>query len=315
MEDFNNYYSSLPEYTKKYFNILYKEIPIECKEYIEEIIRLNDISYFCGMKYASSYLYNFKYDFSRLDHSISTMLEILKLTNNFEMAICALLHDCKTPIFSHVIDYLNNDYIMQESSEQKNVAYVLNNNNLNKLCNRDNIDIELISNPKNFSLIDNERPKLCIDRLDGIFLNALSWTNEITFNDIEKIYNDITIAINEYNEEEISFKTKENAKIIHNLEININKYTHSDKDMFAMFLLSDIVKYCIDNNYINYDEIYELTEKEMIKIIEKNYQEDLKLYLMWMVFTTTNNIVMTSKVRIKKRYVNPLINNKRLNNI
>lgn len=66
MTNFDSYYNLLPEYTKKYFNILYRNIPIESKEYIEEIIRLKDIDYFCGMKYASSYLYDFKYDFSRL---------------------------------------------------------------------------------------------------------------------------------------------------------------------------------------------------------------------------------------------------------
>ena len=61
MTNFDNYYNELPNYTKKYFNILYKEIPIELKEYVDIIMRLKNVSYFCGMKYASPYLYNFKY--------------------------------------------------------------------------------------------------------------------------------------------------------------------------------------------------------------------------------------------------------------
>ena len=102
MTNFDNYYNELPNYTKKYFNILYKEIPIELKEYVDIIMRLKNVSYFCGMKYASPYLYNFKYDFSRLDHSISCFLETLHFTNDFTVSLTSLYHDCNTPVFSHV---------------------------------------------------------------------------------------------------------------------------------------------------------------------------------------------------------------------
>ena len=117
MTNFDNYYNNLPDHTKEYFKILYKNIPIELKEYVDVIIRLKDIDYFCGMKYASKYIYNFKYDISRLDHSIACFLENLNFTNNFEMSLSALYHDCNTPIFSHVIDYLYKDYINQEKTE------------------------------------------------------------------------------------------------------------------------------------------------------------------------------------------------------
>lgn len=237
------------------------------------------------------------------------MLETLYLSNNFEMAIASLYHDAKTPIFSHVIDYMNKDYIVQESSEKQNESFILNNSKINKLCNRDNIDIELISNPQNFSIVDNDRPKLCIDRLDGIFLNSLAWTKEIELRDISNIYNNLLIIKNEDNEDEIGFETEKYAKMIHDLEICINKYCHSNSDNFAMFLLSDVVKHCINNKYIEKNEIYELTEPEVIDIINKKIIHDIDLMLMWKTFTSTSEVSWTAKVKTKKRYVNPIIEN------
>lgn len=315
MTEFDKYYNFLPESTKEYFKIFYKNIPLECKEYISEIIRLKDIDYFCGMKYASHYLYDFKYDFSRLDHSISTMLQTLDLTENFEMAIAALYHDAKTPVFSHVIDYVDEDYVLQESSEKENKNFISNNKNINKLCSRDNIDIELISDSKNFSLVDNERPRLCIDRLDGVFLNSLSWTKEITFNDIRKIYIDLVVLKNEKNEDEIGFVMEKNAKKVHDLELIINEFCHSEKDNYGMFLLADIVRHCLNNKYIERTELYELNEQELIEIINNKAKIDTELYIMWHIFTSTNNVSFNKKVKTKKRYINPLIDNRPNNTI
>ena len=80
MENFSSYYQNLDNNIKKYFKILYPYIPIELQEYIEIIMRLSGIDYFCGMKYASNHMYNFKYNISRLDHSISCALETLRFT-------------------------------------------------------------------------------------------------------------------------------------------------------------------------------------------------------------------------------------------
>ena len=44
-------------------------------------------------------------------------------------------------------------------------------------------DLVLI-NPKRYAIVDKERPKLCIDRVDGIFLNSLSWSKCIDLGDV-----------------------------------------------------------------------------------------------------------------------------------
>lgn len=76
MEKFNKYYNNLIPEIKEYFKILSSCIPNFLIPYIETntMLRLKDISVFCGMEYGKKDLYNFKYYISRLDHSISTSL-------------------------------------------------------------------------------------------------------------------------------------------------------------------------------------------------------------------------------------------------
>lgn len=306
MMNFDNYYNELPDYTKKYYNILYKTVPIELKEYADVIMRLKNVSYFCGMKYASPNLYNFKYDFSRLDHSIACFLETLHFTDDFTMSLAGLFHDCNTPVFSHVIDYLYNDYINQEVTESKNELFLLNNKRLINLLDRDNISILDIINPKKYSIVDNDRPKLCVDRLDGIFLNSLSWSKCIDFYDVEEIYNNMLVLINRENEQELGFNDLYDALSVCYWEKRINKLIHSDKDNYAMLLLSSIIKYMLDNKYIVDSDLYNYDELEFFDIIKIKSLEDNNLSLMWELFTKVENVYDIPKISSKERYVFPL---------
>ena len=306
MEKFSSYYQNLDDNIKKYFKILYPYIPIELQEYIEIIIRLSGIDYFCGMKYASNHMYNFKYNISRLDHSISCALETLRFTDDFEMVLSALYHDCNTPIFSHVIDYLYKDYIKQEKSEENNDLFLLENVVLQKLLARDNYNIERIINPKQHPIIDNNRPKLCIDRLDGILLTSLAWTKTITLDDVEEIINNTSLLKNDDQELEIGFLTPLIAKKLVTMEDTINTYCKSNNDTFMMLLAADMIKYCINCSYIKESELYTLKESEFIEIIKENYDYDLQLALLYDAFTKMEKVTSVNIKNTKTRVIKPL---------
>ena len=97
IKTYMNYISDIPEFLYKYLDL-------------DIIKRLKNIGYFCGMDYASKDIYNFKYNISRYDHSITTALLTYRFTKSKEETIAALFHDISTPCFSHVIDYMNKDY-------------------------------------------------------------------------------------------------------------------------------------------------------------------------------------------------------------
>ena len=106
-------YSNIPEFLTKYL-----ETP--------SLLRLKKVGYFCGMDYASKNIYNFKESFSRFDHSLTVSLLVYKLTKDKKATLAGLFHDIATPCFSHVIDYMNEDYEKQESTEEY-TEYILRN--------------------------------------------------------------------------------------------------------------------------------------------------------------------------------------------
>ena len=292
----------------------YKNMPYFLAKYLylPSLIRLKKISYFCGMDYASKDIYNFKELITRYDHSITTALLTYKLTNDKKATIAALFHDIATPCFSHVIDYMNKDYDKQESTEEYHTKILLKEKYLSYLLSQDNLYLEDIIDFKKYSIVDNERPKLCADRLDGIILTAIGWTKNIDLKDINNIIEDININKNENNEDEIAFNNKKIANKVIKINNCINKYCHSKEDNYMMELLARITKYSIDKEYINYEELYQYTEKELFNLFINKNDKVLNEYLLEFKTIKSNEINNINLDKVKVRNINPLVKGKRI---
>jgi len=290
------------------------DIPKFLEKYLKcpSLLRLKKVSYFCGMDYASKDIYNFSEYISRYDHSLSVALLTYKLTNDKIQTISALFHDIGTPCFSHVIDYMNNDYEKQESTEEFNDKIMKNDKYLINCLKKDNIDIEDIINFKKYSIVDNDRPKLCADRLDGIILTGTFWTKDIFKNDINNIIDDIAIFKNEYGEGEIGFKNNLIASKVLEISESIDLYCHSNEDNYMMNLLSIITKYAIDKKYISYEDLYCFDEIKLFDIL--NNINDIRLNELLDKFYNIKLSQIPSIILpdIKVRNLNPLVNNIRL---
>ena len=303
------------EFIQKYYKII-SPIPNFINKYLELDImkRLKDIGYFCGMDYASKDIYHFPHYISRYDHSISVALITWKYTKDKKQTIAALFHDISTPCFAHVIDYMNGDYLEQESTEKEAIAMLQNNQELIELLKQDNIDIDEIINFKNYPIVDNNRPKLCADRLDGIFLTSLIWVENTELNDIKMIIKDIDVFENEKGKPELGFNNKTIAQIVYDINEIINEYCQSNEDNYMMNLLGDITKYAINKKVIQYEQLYTLTEKQLIKIFEEYSKKDNKFKELFHEFKTKKlkDIPNIKYPTIKQRKINPLVKNKRL---
>lgn len=142
-------------YLKNYLEELhYRNIPSFMIKYLKcpSLLRLKKIDYFCGMTYASRDIYNFNDNITRYDHSLSTALLTYKLTYDKTKTIAALFHDIATPCFSHVIDYMNGDYLNQESTEEYTEYILKRDLYLKKCLEKDGIDINNIINFKKYTM-------------------------------------------------------------------------------------------------------------------------------------------------------------------
>lgn len=294
-----------------------KDIPIFIKKYLDvpSLTRLKNIGYFCGMDYASKNIYNFKEYITRYDHSLSTALLTFKLTKNKIETLAALFHDIATPCFSHVIDYMNKDYENQESTEEYTSEIIKQDHKLQDYLKEDKINIEDIINFKKYSIVDNSRPKLCADRLDGIILNGIAWAKNINESDIKEIVSDLKVYDNEDKEKELGFKTE--AIALKTIKINeeIEKLYHSSEDNYMMELLADITRISIENKIITYKDLYYLDEPNLFKKIKESKVEKLKNLLDKFENIKKSEIPPTIINNIKIRNIIPIANNTRINNI
>ena len=88
---------------------IYDEIygEFEVDKVLEELILSKPVQRLKGIHQGgASYLVNEKWNVTRFDHSIGTMLLIKILGGSLEEQIAGLLHDVSHTAFSHVIDFV-----------------------------------------------------------------------------------------------------------------------------------------------------------------------------------------------------------------
>jgi len=291
--------SLIPEFLKKYLHI-------------PSLERLKHISYFCGMDYASKDIYNFREYISRYDHSLTVALLTYKLTNDPKATIAGLIHDVATPCFSHVIDYMNKDYAKQESTEKYTEEILRKDKKFLECLKEDKIELEDIIDFKKYTIVDNERPKMCADRIDGVILTAISWTKDITKKDIKEIVKDLYVVENEVGEKEIAFHSPCLAQKVVTMSTRIDKYCHSKEDNYMMELLANITRMAINKKIISDSDLYSKTEEELFIIFENSLDEELKELVRKFQTIKRKEVPDISLPPIKKRELKPLINKQRL---
>jgi hypothetical protein len=234
------------------------------------------------------------------------------LVNDEKATLAGLFHDIATPCFSHVIDYMNKDYEKQESTEEYTEIILKRDKYLLKCLKEDNIDVEDIINFKRYTIVDNERPKVCADRIDGVVLTGIGWTKNIQKEDIKNIVNDMLVYTNEYGESEIGFRNKNIAKKVVEVSESIDRYCHSNEDNYMMQLLAKITEYSIFQGYINYEQLYYLDEDTLFEILQNKDDQKLKKLLNEFQSIKLNDIPMIDIPKVKIRDLKPLVNKIRI---
>ena len=313
----NTYLQNLDEKIQKYFKILSKEFPKFLYDYIEtpEMQKQSGISVSCGTIYSK--MYNQMW-YSSLDHSVAVALIIWNFTHDKKQTLSGLFHDIATPVFKHCIDFMNKDYEKQESTEELTTKIISESKEIMTLLNRDNIRIEEVCDYHIYPIADNDTPKLSSDRLEYTLSNALGATEKIwELADIKEIYNNIVVVKNEEGIDELAFESKEIAeKFIHAMSM-LSKMYRREKTAFSMQLLADIMKKMSDKNLISMDDLYKLSEKDVITKIENCKENNISnCFNIWKNATGVNtsevlpeNNYYVSIEKTKIRYINPLVKN------
>ena len=315
------YYDKVNKELKEYFLILCDN---DYPEFIEKYLntkplkRIGGIGQFCGCDYSK--IFNVKYFYSRLDHSIACSLMTWHFTKDKAKTLMALFHDLGTPCFSHTIDYLFGDSKKQESSEKDVFDIISSSNEIIDLLEKDDITIDDLKDAYKCGVVENERPKICVDRLDGVLGTALVWIGFWDINDVKHIYKDLEVLIDEQGKEEIGFNNIDSANYFFEAAYKYSIVLQGCEDKYVMQFICDALKVLVENNIITLEDLYEHDEGDIVKILRDNiscFEE----------FENSNKVERTEEKPdyyfvskdVKRRYVIPLCNyngkNYRLNEI
>ena len=312
----SKYYDNVSKEIKDYFKILEPDFPEWLNEYIDtkELLAQQYISVTCGTIYSDLFESNFF--FSSLDHSVAVALIVWHFTHDKKQTLSGLFHDIATPVFKHCVDFLNGDYMTQESTEDLTTELIKNSKEIMTLLKRDKINIEEVDNYHLYTIADNDTPKLSADRLEYSLSNALFTYKLLDFESIKEIYDDIDIQSNEEHEIELGFRNKKIARNFVKVTSRLSVIYREDRTRYSMQLLADILKRLSNENKISKKDLYELKESDVISIIENSKYNN--------IFNIWKN---AKKVKISKeepkdvyyvhhgakvRYIDPLFNGKRI---
>ncbi len=312
----SKYYDNVSKEIKDYFKILEPDFPEWLNEYMDtkELLSQQYISITCGTIYSD--LFESDFFFSSLDHSVAVALIVWHFTHDRKQTLSGLFHDIATPVFKHCVDFLNGDYMAQESTEDLTTEMIKNSKEIMTLLKRDKINVEEVDNYHLYPIADNDTPKLSADRLEYSLSNALFTYKLLDFESIKEIYDNIEIQSNEENEIELGFKTKKIARNFVKVTSRLSVIYREDRTRYSMQLLADILKRLSNENKISKKDLYELKESDVISIIENSKYNN--------IFNIWKN---AKKVKISKeepkdvyyvhhgakvRYIDPLFNGKRI---
>lgn len=309
----NSYLNNLNETIKQYFKILSDEIPDFLYEYINtpEMQRIGAIGCACGTDYTK--IFNNKFFYSNLEHSVAVALIIWNFTKDKKQTLAGLFHDIATPVFKHCIDFMNGDHEKQESTEELTTQIISNSKEIMRLLNRDGIKIEEVDNYHLYPIADNDTPQLSADRLEYTFANGLYFKEVWNVKEIKQIYNNIEVQKNENGIEELGFKDKHIAEKFIEGASKLWPLWISNEDKLTMQFIADTVKRMSEKNLITINDLYTLTEEQVIDKIEKCEEDNISNC--FKLFRETTQIGESDKpvknkycisINAKKRYVIPL---------
>ncbi len=315
----NNYLENLNDKIKNYFNVLEPEFPEWLNEYINtpELLKQQYISVTCGTIYSNLFESDFFY--SSLDHSIGVALIVWHFTHDKKQTLSGLFHDIATPAFKHCVDFLNGDYMNQESTEDLTTQIISNSKEIMSLLERDNIKLEEVNDYHIYPIADNDTPNLSADRLEYSLSNALFTYKLLDFETIKRLYNDIKVGKDEKNIEELEFTSESSAlefvKVTSKMSIIYREY----RTIYSMQLIADILKKLSEDNLITKSDLYNLKEQDVIDIIKKSSYNDI--FNKWkkaekvLISETKPNGVYSVNLTSKIRYIDSLVNGWRISTI
>lgn len=293
------------------WNIYHNEIPPFLREFsaAPPMARLKDVGMNCGCEYTRFPRFRDIGPYSRYDHSLGVALIVWHFTGDRKQALAGLFHDIGTPVFAHVVDFLNGDHLRQESTEAGTADRIAASPELCGLLEKYGLTVEQAADYHQYPIADNPSPALSADRLEYTLGNALNY-GFAEIRQIRDLYEDLTVGADEAGRPELVFQTPELAADFTKMALKNSHVYVADEDRFAMQALADLLGLALERGVLGRDELWS-TEPEIIQKLTA----DPVCGPAWQKFRSYSRMRRSAErpedggwvcVNAKKRWIDPL---------
>ena len=212
--------------------------------------RLRQVGMNCGCEYTDFPRFRRLAPYSRFRHSVGVGLIVWHFTHDEAQAAAGLLHDVSTPVFAHVVDFLNGDHMTQTSTENGTAALIAGDRGIRRVLAAHGLTPEQVSDYHRYPIADNDSPRLSADRLEYTLGNAVAY-GFIRADQARAFYRDLTVAVNEDGAPELAFRTREAASAFTSAALRCARVYVADEDRFAMEALAALLRQALDRGVLD----------------------------------------------------------------
>lgn len=224
--------------------------------------RLRQVGMNCGCEYTDFPRFRELAPYSRFRHSVGVGLIVWHFTHDNAQAAAGLLHDVSTPVFAHVVDFLNGDHLTQTSTESGTAALIAGDPGIRRVLAAHGLTPAMVADYHRYPIADNDSPRLSADRLEYTLGNAVNY-GFITVEQARSFYRDLTVVPNEEGVPELAFRTRETASAFTEAALDCARVYVADEDRFAMEALAALLRRALDRGVLKRADLMG-TEPEVI---------------------------------------------------
>ena len=274
-----------------------------------EMLRLRNVGMNCGCEYTSFERFLGLKPYSRYAHSLGVGLITWHFTGDPRAALAGLLHDIASPCFAHVVDFLNGDYLNQESTEEGTARMIEESGALQAVLRDMGLRTADVSDYHAYPIADNDTPRLSADRLEYTLGNAINFGIE-PFEAVKAFYGDLYVALNGDGLPELAFRDRETALRFARCALKCSAIYVSDADRGSMQALSELLGDAIRSGVLRREDLWR-TEPEVIARLKA----DARFRGRWQAFRDLNAMEVCESgparegwrvIHAKKRWIDPL---------
>lgn len=254
----------------------------------------------CGIHH---YVCPGKYKTTRYEHTIGVYLILKQLGAGYEEQIAGLLHDVSHTALSHTIDYVLGDATKQDYQDSIHEKFILQSE-IFAILKKFNIDVAKVSEHTKFSLLDQEMPGVCADRID-YFLRDIFYHGSISKDEVVNFLKSLIVEKNK-----IVVSDLNQALWLGRKFMWANEYAWADPSATAeQEIASQAIKLAFDKSLLAKEDVFTTDDEFMVlleKIADKEIQEKLDLLKPSTKFVLDENSY-DFLCRYKVRYLDPWV--------